>query len=242
MTLVPTAAVTTATTTPSTISNLVSAISLWPSTSSASANSFVTRSWPKPQNEGNSPMSIPEGKQEVRAFDLSKYAIPPTRETTTSWPALSVTHNSALAKVMVAMNTLSPAKRYKRWGPLCPFCAQSALHPSPVKSDWSDEDLDGEIQKKKWEKQRKEEEMRQGQEEKEEILDSGYYPPEPMYVSHHEEQPPMLVNNLVLASEDPRDMQQDKSINKTEEDRRVIMSILDDERDVDYYSDSDSDL
>ena len=59
--------------------------------------------------------------------------------------------------------------------------------------------------------------MRQGKEEKREILDSSYYPPEHMYVSNYEEQPPTLVSNLVLALDDPRDFQQDKSNNKTEE-------------------------
>ena len=77
--------------------------------------------------------------------------------------------------------------------------------------------------------------MRQGQEEKKEILDSGYYPPEPMYVSNHKEHPPMLVKYLVPASEDPRDIQQDKNINMTEEDRRVIIQILDHNRDIDCY-------
>ena len=47
---------------------------------------------------------------------------------------------------------------------LCPIHPQ----PSPVGSDWSEEDWDGEIQKKKKEKQRKDKEMRQEQEEKKE--------------------------------------------------------------------------
>ena len=62
----------------------------------------------------------------------------------------------------------------------------------------------------------------------------------PMYVSNHEEQPPTLVNNLVLAPEDSQNTQQDKRDNKTEEDGRIIMQISDDERDLDYYSDCDS--
>ena len=77
---------------------------------------------------------------------------------------------------------------------------------------------------------------------KREILDSGYYPPESMDVSNYEEQPSTLVSNLVPTPEESRDTQQDKSDNKTEEDRRVIMQLLDDERDIDYYSNSDSDL
>ena len=109
-----------------------------------------------------------------------------------------------------------------------------------MESEWSEENWDGEIQKKKMEKQRKEEEMRLGQEEKGEILDSSYYPPEPMYVSNYEEQPSTLVSNLVPSLEDSRDTQQDKSNNKTEEERKVIMLLLDDKRDIDYYTDSDS--
>ena len=133
-TLVPTTAVTTATTTPSTISIPVGAITPWPSTSSPSTNLFVTRSWPKPHNEGITPMSVPEEKQEMKAL-TSKYKIPPTREISTSHPALSITQSSTTVNVMVAMNTPSPAKRCQRWGLPCPFCVQSTPHPSPVESD-----------------------------------------------------------------------------------------------------------
>ena len=123
-------------------------------------------------------------------LDLTKVKKPPARETTTSHPALSVAWSTAMAKVAAAMNTPSPTKGCKRWGLPCLFCTQSAPHPSPVKSEWSQEDWDGEILKKKRGKQGKEEEMRQRQEEKGDILDSNYYPLEPMYVSNHNEQPP----------------------------------------------------
>ena len=113
--------------------------------------------------------------------------------------------------------TIPRAKRCKRWGPPCPFCAQSAPHPSPVESDWSEEDWDVEIQKRKREKQRKEEEMRQRQEEEKEILDSSYYPPEPMYVSNHEEQPPTLVKTWYQSQRTLKTTEQDKRDNKTEE-------------------------
>ena len=82
--------------------------------------------------------------------------------------------------------------------------------------------------------------MKQRQEEEKKILDSKYYPWEPLYIPNHREQPPTLVNNLTLALENPRDVQQDKRGKKTEEDRRIIMWILDKERDLDYYSDSES--
>ena len=70
-----------------------------------------------------------------------------------------------------------------------PFCVQSALHPSPVDSDWLEEDWDGDIKREKRnKKQKKEEEAKQRQklEEQEEI--SNYCPPSPIYHSHQEEE------------------------------------------------------
>ena len=91
---------------------------------------------------------------------------------------------------------------------LCP------IHPtpSPLDSDWLEEDWDGEIEKeKRKEKQRKEEEMKQRQEEKKN-LDSNYYPPSPMYVPCYEEEPSALGRDLMpkLAPEKPRDMKQNE--------------------------------
>ena len=127
--LMLTTVVSTVTNTPPTISNPMIAITPWPSTSSASVNLFVTRSWSMSHNEGNTPMSAPEEMQKVRALDLSKYKIPPAREITPFHPEPSVTQNSAMDKIMAAMNTPSPAKRCYRWRPLCLFCVQSAHTP-----------------------------------------------------------------------------------------------------------------
>ena len=81
-------------------------------------------------------------------------------------------------------------------GLLCLFCAQSTQHPSPVDSNWSEEDWDGEIEEKRKEKQRKEEEMKQRQEEEEKKnLDSKYYLPNPMNVPSYEEESPALVRD-----------------------------------------------
>ena len=44
---------------------------------------------------------------------------------------------------MAATAIPSLDKACKRWGLACPFCDQSAAHPSPADSDWSEEDWDG---------------------------------------------------------------------------------------------------
>ena len=121
---------------------------------------------------------------------------------------------------------------------LCP------IHPTPSQgdSDWS-EDWDGELEKeKRRKKQRKEEGMKKRQEEEKKILDSSYYPPEPMYVANHEEQPPTVVNDLIPTPENSSDVTQKKGKSKTEEDKRIVLELLNEERDLDYYSDSDSEL
>ena len=108
-------------------------------------------------------------------------------------------------------------------GPSCPFCAQLASHPSPIESDWSDEDWNGEKQRVKEEKKKDQ----QGQEKNKEkkvpndfcptslvydptfkqdplpccspkeklALDPNYYPPN--YVPE-EEDAPLLIDNLVI--------------------------------------------
>ena len=98
------------------------------------------------------------------------------------------TYNPTTASTMTTISTPSPTKTFKRWGLSCPFCAQSTPNPSPVDSDWSKEDWDGEIEKRK-EKQRKEEEMMQRQDEEKKILDPNYYLPEPIYIPSYEEPP-----------------------------------------------------
>ena len=84
------------------------------------------------------------------------------------------TSASPTASTMVATTTPSSDKAGKRWQRTpCPFCAQSAQHPSPVDSYCSEEDWDGDIEReKRKEKQRKEEETKQRQriEKQEKIL------------------------------------------------------------------------
>ena len=64
-----------------------------------------------------------------------------------------------------------------------------------------------------------------------------------MYVPSYEEESPALVRDLIqkLALEKPRNMKQNEKENKTEEDRRIVLELLDEEKDLDVYSDSDSD-
>ena len=48
------------------------------------------------------------------------------------------------------------------------------------------------------------------------------------------------MNDLILALENSRDAKQNKGKSKTEEDRGIVLELLDEERDLDYYSDSES--
>ena len=50
------------------------------------------------------------------------------------------------------------------------------------------------------------------------------------------------MNDLILAPEYSRDATQNKGKSKTEEDRRIVLDLLNDKRDLDYYSDVESDL
>ena len=74
----------------------------------------------------------------------------------------------------------------------CLFCAQSSPHPSVVDSDWSEEDLDRNIEKvKRKEKQRKGDEMRWRQEVEiweKQIFDPNYYPPSPIHNPYQEDE------------------------------------------------------
>ena len=85
-------------------------------------------------------------------------------------------------------------------------------------------------------------EQRQEEEEKRN-LDLNYYPSSPMYVPSYEEEPHALVRDLIpkLISEKPRNVKQNRKENKMEEDRRIVLELLDEEKDLDYYWDSDSD-
>ena len=82
--------------------------------------------------------------------------------------------------------------------------------------------------------------MKQRQEEEKKILNPNYYPLEPIYVPHHEEELPTLVNDLILAMETSREAKQNEGKGKTEKDRRIILELLNEESDLDYYSDSES--
>ena len=101
ITSIPTTTVTTTTATPPTMSDPMIATTTWPSTSSTTANLFVSdpsnisrtlevpkpqipRLWPRPYNKEDTPTPVPEEKQKARKLDLSKLKNPPVREITTS--------------------------------------------------------------------------------------------------------------------------------------------------------------
>ena len=46
----------------------------------------------------------------------------------------------------------TPERTCECFGPTCSFCKQNAPHPSPIHSDWSSEDWDGDIAKAKEQK------------------------------------------------------------------------------------------
>ena len=139
-----------------------------------------------------------------------------------------------MVSITATAHTTSLAKTCKRWGLPWPFCAQSPQHPSPMDSDWSEEDWDANIEKeKRKEKQRKEEEMKQRQEvevQDKQIFDLNYYPPSPIYEPSYEEEPPALVRNLVPdpTPEKIANTKQSKKEDMTEEERRIMLQPLDD--------------
>ena len=116
----------------------------------------------------------------------------------------SATNNPAMANIMVSTSTPSPAKMCKRWGLPCPFCAQSTQHPSPVDSNWSEEDWDGQIEKDR-EKKETRGDGAKARRRRKKNLDSNYYPPSSMYVPSYEEEPPALLRDLIPTT-NPRDV------------------------------------
>ena len=50
----------------------------------------------------------------------------------------------------------------------------------------------------------------------------------------------MVMNDLIPAPENSRDTMQNKWKSKTEEGKRIVLELLKEERDLDYYSDFES--
>ena len=133
VTLVPTTTVTAATTTLPSICNTVSAITLWPSTSSASANLFVNRSWPKPLNEGITPMSVPEEKQEMKALDPSKYK--PSKKGDSYLPPSTFSHTELChGQSHCSLEYTIPGKKVQEMGDCH---AHSVPNPPCTPSKWN---------------------------------------------------------------------------------------------------------
>ena len=101
-----------------------------------------------------------KGKPKTQRLDMSKFAPPEVKRPTNcglhclppNHMETSTTTTTSIADPKVANITMmvaSTCRMCKRWGLHCPFCAQSTLHPSPVESDWSIEDCNGENKKLK---------------------------------------------------------------------------------------------
>ena len=116
----------------------------------------------------------------------------------------SATDNHTTDSIIATTGTPSPAKMYKRWELPSLFCPQSAQYPSPVDSDWSEEDWDTGIKK---EKEGRGDGAKARRRRKEEIRFK-LLPIKPMYVPSYEEELPALVRDLIpkLAPEKPRDI------------------------------------
>ena len=92
--------------------------------------------------------------------------------TTTTTTASFENARAADATTMLA----STCRTCKRWGLPCPFCVQSTPQLSPIKSDWSDENWDGDKQREQQAKKRE-----QQNQQKKEDLTKDYCPSRPMY-------------------------------------------------------------
>ena len=145
----------------------------------------------------------------------------------------SATDNPAKASIMATTSTQSPAKMSKNGDHLACF-VPNLLH---ITSQWTQtgqkkiETENREGDEKKETKKRREDEAEQEEEKK--IIDPKYYPPEPIYISSHEDQPPTLVKDLILAPENSKDLKHNEGKSKIEEDRRIVLELLDEERDLD---------
>ena len=96
-----------------------------------------------------------KGTSKIRRLDMAKFAPSKANWVGNVWALLpstksmgtSSTITTSIAGPRVADTTIimaSICRMCKRWGLHCSFCAQSAPHPSPVESDWSNEDWNGE--------------------------------------------------------------------------------------------------
>ena len=85
------------------------------------------------------------------------------------------------------------------------------------------------------------EEMKQRQEVKvqeKQIFDPNYYPPSPICAQLQGRTPwPSEKSCTRLGPEKTTNAKHNEKENKTEEDRRIMLELLDEENDLDYYSD-----
>ena len=104
----------------------------------------------------------------IRRQDMAKFAPSKAKRPANLWALLpstksmetTTTTTTRIADPRVTDTTTTVAstcRMCKRWGLPCPFCTQSGPHPSPVESDWSDEDWNREKQRAKEEEKKKQE-------------------------------------------------------------------------------------
>ena len=98
----------------------------------------------------------------------------PARNTTTT---TTMATNTQIATTNPPMTT--SCKTCRKWGAPCPFCVQSAPHPSPQESDWSHEDWNGDRQREREEEKKKETRQKEEKNKREQVP-YVYYPPSPI--------------------------------------------------------------
>ena len=130
------------------------------------------------------------GGRKQRKLDMGHFAPPMAKRPANLWtPLLSATSATAATTTMtrVANHRIaitnpmmsSTCKACKRWGLPCPLCAQSAPHPLPMESDWSNEDWNGD--KKGNGKEKKREELQDQEKNKEKNVPNDYCPASLVY-------------------------------------------------------------
>ena len=107
------------------------------------------------------------GRSKDRKLDVSRFVPPKAKRPAYLWTPLpsakatvatttNATPTTASHKMSTTTNPTitSNCRSCKKWELPCPFCAKSALHPSPQESNWSDKDWDGDRQREKEQKKK----------------------------------------------------------------------------------------
>ena len=129
------------------------------------------------------------GRRKQRKLDMGHFTPPKVKRPANFGPhcqpqksTTTTTTMTMAAKPRIAITTHmmpSSCMMCKRWGPSCPFCAQAAPHPSPIESNWPNEDRNGDKQRAKEEKREEEQQDQEKNDEKKVAND--YHPTSPVY-------------------------------------------------------------